>query len=112
MAAGTYNLQIDQGSDFAVNLALKEGGVATDLTSYLARAQMRSTKDAATAAATFTCTIMNPTAGTLQLSLPNATSAALEPGLYYYDLEIYTSGDGVVTRILEGTVTLDQNVTR
>jgi hypothetical protein len=112
MAAGTYNLQIDQGSDFAVNLALKEGGVATDLTSYSARAQMRTTKDAASPAATFTCTIMNPTAGTLQMSLPNATSAALDAGLYYYDLEIYTSGDGIVTRILEGTVTIDQNVTR
>jgi hypothetical protein len=112
MAAGTYNLQIDQGSDFAMNLALTEGGVVTDLTNYSARAQMRSTKDSATVAATFTCTIMNAAGGTLQVALPNATSAALEPGLYYYDLEIYTSGDGVVTRILEGTVTIDQNVTR
>lgn len=112
MAAGTYNLQIDQGSDFAVNLALKEGGVATDLTNYSARAQMRATKDAADVAASFTCTIMDAAAGSIQMSLPNATSAALASGLYYYDLEIYTSSDGIVTRILEGTVTIDQNVTR
>jgi len=39
-------------------------------------------------------------------------SKDLAPGLYYYDLEIYTSGDAIVTRILEGKVTVDAEVTR
>ena len=41
--------------------------------------------------------------------LPDSAMAA---GSYFYDLEIYTSGDAIVKRIIEGRVTLTQEVTR
>ena len=45
------------------------------------------------------------------MEMPNATTAALSPGKFYYDLEI-ESGGGVVTRLLQGVARVTPNVTR
>ena len=111
MSAGIYNLTIDQGSDFAVGFQIDEEGVAKDLTNYLARAQIRTTKTSAVSGS-FTCVISDALAGKIQMTLTNADSAVIPSGLYYYDMEIYTAGDASVTRMLEGTVTINQEVTR
>ena len=42
MAAGKYNIRIDQGSDFSIQLTVKESGSAKNLTGYSARAQLRN----------------------------------------------------------------------
>jgi hypothetical protein len=113
MTAATYNLVIDQGSDFAIDLLIKEGGVAKDLTGYSARAQMRTTRTADTVAATFTCTVLTPfTDGKVKMELTNAASSAVSAGKYYYDLEIHTPGDAIVKRLIQGEVILNQEVTR
>ena len=112
MAAGRYNIQIDQGSDFDIDLTLSEGGSPVNLTGYSARAQMRSKKSDASPAASFTCTVTDATGGVIKMSLPNATSSSLSAGRYYYDLEIYTASDAIVKRLLEGEVTVDREVTR
>jgi len=112
MAAGKYNIQIDQGSDFAIDLTVKEDGVVKNLTGYSARAQMRAKKSDTSAAATFTCSVTNATGGVIKMSLPNATSSSLTAGRYYYDLEIYTASDAIVKRLLEGEVTIDREITR
>ena len=44
--------------------------------------------------------------------LPAATSSAMTAGLFFYDLEIHTAGDAIVKRLIEGKVTLNQEVTR
>lgn len=112
MAAGTYNLVIDQGSDFAITLTLSEDGSAKDLTNYSARAQLRSKKTASSVAGSFTCTVTDAAAGKIKMELGNSVTAALTAGIYYYDLEIYTSNDANVTRLLEGQATVTQEVTR
>ena len=60
MTAAVYNLVIDQGSDFAIDLLIKEIGVVKDLSGYSARAQMRPTRTSDTVAGTFTCTVLSP----------------------------------------------------
>ena len=110
--AGTHNLQSDQGSDFTLDLTVNEDGSAKNLTGYSARAQMRSTKTASAVSASFTCTVVNASAGTIKMQLSNSTSSALAAGQYFYDLEIFTGGDAIVQRLIEGTVTLNQEVTR
>tara|TARA_B110000902_G_C13855717_1_gene417002 strand:+ start:207 stop:545 length:339 start_codon:yes stop_codon:yes gene_type:complete len=112
MSAARYNLVIDQGSDFAINFTVKEDGSAKDLTGYSARAQMRTSKTASSIAATFVCAIGTPANGTITMSLPNVTSSALTAGTYVYDLEIFTSNNVAVTRLLQGSVDLTQEVTR
>lgn len=112
MSAARYNLVIDQGSDFAVDFTVNENGSAKDLTGYSARAQMRATKTSSTVAATFTCTIPTPANGTVRMTLPHGTSSGMSSGRYFYDLEIFTSGDALVTRIMQGEVDITQEVTR
>jgi len=112
MTAATYNLTVDQGSDFALSLVIKEAGQVKDLTGYSARAQLRARKASETLTATFTCTITSPTSGEVILALPNATSKDIPAGVYYYDLELYTPSDALVVRLIEGQVTVRQEVTR
>ena len=112
MTAAAYNLTIDQGSDFALDLVVKDDNVVKNLTGYSARAQMRNTKGSSIVAATFTCTIPSAVAGEVKMELPNATSSALSAGKYYYDLEIYTGSNALVQRLMQGTVILTPEVTR
>ena len=112
MTAANHNLTIDQGSDFALDLVVKDSGVVKNLAGYSARAQMRSTKSASSVSATFTCTVTNASGGALKMELPNATSSALSAGKYYYDLELYTASDAIVARLMQGTVILTPEVTR
>jgi hypothetical protein len=112
MPAATYNLTIDQGSDYTLSLVVKENGAVKNLTGYSARAQMRERKHSDTLSASFTCTIPSPGSGGVILSLPNGSSKVLSAGTYFYDLELYTNADALVTRLLEGQVTLRQEVTR
>jgi hypothetical protein len=113
MTAANYNLVIDQGSDFAVDLLVKEEGVPKNLTGYFARAQMRSTKTSETIAASFTCTVLAPaTDGKVKMELSNSVSSGVEAGRYFYDLELYTENDTLVKRLIQGEVLLNQEVTR
>ena len=112
MAAGTYNLVIDQGSDFGFEFTIKEDGVAKDLTGYSARGQLRPKKTSVTKSGDFTCTITDAVNGIGLVSMDNSVTAALTPGFEYYDIELYTAGDSYVERILEGRVEIRAEVTR
>lgn len=112
MTAAVYNLVIDQGSDFAISFTVKEDGSVKNLTGYSARAQMRTSRNATSIAATFTCTIATPTNGTVVMSLANGASSSLTAGTYVYDLEVFTANNASVTRLIQGSVDLTQEVTR
>jgi len=112
MTAARYDLVIDQGSDFAIEFTVAEAGTAKNLTGYSARAQLRTTKSSSSVSATFTCTIPTPTNGKINMTLSNGTSAALTAGRFFYDLEIFTTNDTLVNRLLFGEVTVTQEVTR
>tara|TARA_R100001015_G_C4532075_1_gene98220 strand:+ start:108 stop:446 length:339 start_codon:yes stop_codon:yes gene_type:complete len=112
MAAGTYNFTLEQGSTFSRQITVQENSSALNLTGYTARMQMRSTHDSSSIALTFTTTIASPASnGIINLTATASNSSAVEEGMYVYDLEIESSG-GVVTRLMEGTVTVTPEVTR
>ena len=111
MAAGTYNFIIDQGATFTRQLTVKENDSVMDLSGYSVASKMRSTHDSSTVAGTFTCTISNASGGVITISMSSSTTAAIEEAIYVYDLEI-TSGAGIVTRLLQGEVTVNPEVTR
>jgi len=111
MAAGTYNFILEQGATFNRILTLKENNSAMNLSGYSVASKMRSTHDSGTVAGTFTCTISNASAGEITMQMTNSTTASLEEGMYVYDLEI-TASSGTVTRIMEGSVTVNPEVTR
>ena len=111
MSAGTYNFILEQGATFNRILTLKENNAVMNLTGYSVASKMRSTHDSSTVVGTFTCTISDAANGKITMAMTNSTSAAIEEGIYVYDLEI-TSGAGTVTRLLQGTVTVNPEVTR
>lgn len=110
MSAGTYNIKIDQGSDFSLQLTVKEDGSVKDLAGFSARAQMRPTIDSSTLTATFTCTITDSGNGILTMTLPYTTTDDIAVGQYYYDLELYTGSTS--QRLIQGTATVSGEVTR
>ncbi len=113
MTAAKYDLVIDQGSDFAIDLTITEGGSAKNLTGYSGRAQMRSTHASSTVTATFTCSVVGSAAdGVMKMEMPAATTAGIAAGRYVYDLELYTGSNAIVKRLIEGTVTINPEVTR
>ena len=111
MSAGTYNFVLEQGATFNRILTVQENGSAMDLTGYSVASKFRSTHDSSTVVGTFTCTISNASGGVITMNMTASTTAAIEEGMYVYDIEI-TSGAGAVTRLMEGNITVNPEVTR
>ena len=111
MAAGTYNFILDQGATFSRQLTVKDNGSVMNLTGYSVASKMRSTHDSGTVVGTFSCTISNASGGVIVMTMTSSTTGNIEEGMYVYDIEI-TSSAGTVTRLMEGNVTVNPEVTR
>lgn len=102
------NITIDQGTDFATSLDVTDdNGDPTDLTGFSGVAQMRKHYTSSNAVS-FSVSVAT---GQVTLSMNAVTTANLTAGRYVYDCEL-TSGSNVVTRIVEGIVTVTPQVTR
>jgi len=117
MTAGTYDITIEQGATFTRTLTWKdENEDAVNLTGYSARLQMRESVEAVDTFIDITSgnspddIALGGAAGTIIIAISATTTAALTQG-GVYDLEL-VSGAGVVTRLLQGNVTLSKEVTR
>ena len=103
------NIIIDQGADFSTEISVTDdNGDPVNLTGYSAAAQLRKhyTSSAFTA---FTANVN--VSGTVTLSMNAATSSNVTAGRYVYDCELTSSGN-VVSRLVEGIVTVTPQVTR
>lgn len=111
---GYYNFTTGQGETFTRTVTWKINTTAVDITGYTARMQVRKTHRSSTADVSLTHAsglTLGGAAGTIDITITAATTAALTAGQYVYDLEL-VSASGVVTRVLEGTFTLTAEVTR
>lgn len=116
MTAASHNILIEQGATFRYNLIWKDsGGVPVDLTGYTARMQIRRRHTDGTALLSLTSTagdiVLGGSAGTVVVVATAAGTATLPARPSVYDLELI-SGDGTVTRLVEGEVTITPEVTR
>jgi ribosomal protein L1 len=112
MAAGTYDIVVDQGSDFSIEIAISQNDSAVALATHAARAQLRPSPTSGTKTADFTCAITNVSEGKLTMSLSNSQTAAIAAGKYYYDIELVNTSTSVVTRLLQGVARVTPEVTR
>lgn len=104
------NLIIDQGTTYSTDLQLTDdNGDVVNLASYSAAAQIRKTYTSSSAT-TFTVSIGEST-GVVTLSLTANQTSNIASGRYVYDVEL-TSPGGVVSRIIEGIVTVTPQVTQ
>lgn len=104
------NITIDQGTSFATTIDVTdEEGNIVDLTGFSGAAQMRKHYTSGTA---FTFTVgITAITGEVTLSLTANTTSNMSPGRYVYDCEL-TDSTGLVSRLVEGIVTVTPGVTR
>ncbi len=109
--AAFSELVIEQGATFSTTINVEDtGGEAVNLYAYTANSQMRKSYYSTTAH-TITASVTGTANGEITLSMPAANTSSLTAGRYVYDVKI-TSPSSVVTRVVEGIVTVLPSVTR
>lgn len=104
------NIVVDQGATFSTVLTITdENDVIFDLTGYTGAAQLR--KHYTSSNATNFTVALDSSLGTVTLSLTANQTANLVAGRYVYDVEV-TSSSNIISRVVEGIVTVTPNVTR
>jgi len=109
--AAFSELVIEQGATFISTLNVEDvNGDAINLTSYTANSQMRKSYYSSSSNIIIS-TITGTSNGEITLRMSAANTSNLTPGRYVYDV-IITSPTNVVTRVVEGIVTVLPSVTR
>ena len=113
--AGTHDIVCDQGATFSRVFTWEDSAAnPIDLTLYTARMQVRSTVESASTLLSLTTEnggiSLGGIAGTITVTATATQTAAIAAGCYVYDLEMVTGA--VVTRLVQGSFTVDAEVTR
>ena len=109
--AARADIVIDQGTTFeTVVTVTDDNGNVVDLTNYEANSQIRKHHTSSSVTSTFTIT-NGGTNGQLTLALSWSATASMAAGRYVYDVEV-TTASGTVSRVVEGIVTVNPQVTR
>lgn len=116
MTAATHNMTCEQGSTFVKTLTITDNAtppVARNLSTYSDRMQVRPDIESTTKLLDLTSSggdITLNSSGVVVVTVTATDTAALTQG-GVYDLEI-EDASGVVERVIEGTFTLNKEVTR
>lgn len=115
MSAATHNITIEQGATFTLNLIWKDSNnTPVNLTGYTARMQVRhrySSTDTLLSLTTENGGItLGGSAGTIAVVASATATAAISDRAGFYDLELVNAG--VVTRLVQGVVSITPEVTR
>lgn len=111
MAAGTYNLTVEQGVDLALQISVKDATGATySLTGSTAAAQIRDDYNG-NLLASFAAVTNTGTTGVLALTLSAATASSLPLSGGKWDLLLTTSA-GTSVRLVQGSVNASGRVTQ
>jgi len=123
MAAGIYNFTIEQGTTLVKQFTYKDAaGTVVNLDGYDVRMQIRDTIDSPSFISSFTTasneglevmkTVESPNSGTIQLTIKASVTKTYTFDTAVYDIEIEHTGSQTVTRLLQGSIKLSQEVTR
>lgn len=111
MATVAY-LDIDQGSDYTVRMDLEtDDGNLLDLTNHQVYSQFRKSYSSVIGY-TFTAEVVDAVNGVIELSLAGVDSSLIKPGRYMYDVEIVHTTTNRKTRVVEGIVTINPEITK
>ena len=109
--AAFSEIVIEQGATFSTTINVEDtAGAAINLFGYTANSMMRKSYYSSSAT-TITSTVTGIANGEITLGVTAANTASLTPGRYVYDV-IITSPSSIVTRVIEGIVTVLPSVTR
>ena len=109
--SGALDLTIEQGATFTRTITIKDStNTAINISGDTFAGQVRKRHQSATAEASFSFDLTNPTGGQLVASISATNTNAMTPGDFVYDIE-WTNGS-TVTRLLEGQATVTPQVTK
>lgn len=109
--AGFVELIIEQGTTYSTFVTVKDAnGSTSNLTNYTASAQMRKSYYSSSYTP-FTVTIPSPTTGNISMAMSASTTSNVAPGRYVFDLKMQ-SPSGVVTRVVEGIISVTPSATK
>jgi hypothetical protein len=109
--ATVANIFIDQGADYSNIITVgSSSGAPLNLTGYSVASQIRKSFSSSISY-NFTASIFSASEGKVRLQLSASGSGAIPPGRYLYDVEI-TSPSGTKTRVVEGIVTVNPEITQ
>lgn len=116
MPAAKYNLLIEQGATFSLQLTWTIDDLPVDLTGYVARLQIREDYDSASPLVSLTSVdgggiMLSGTAGTIEIEIEHDVTASLTAGKHVYDLELESPG-GEVYRLIAGRATVTPRATK
>lgn len=104
-------IDIDQGTDFSLNLGLKEDdGTPKNVTGYTFSSYIKKSFYSTSAVAEFSVDYADSSNGDVILYLTSTQTTDIKPGRYLFDIK-QKSANNVVERIAEGIVTVNPQVT-
>lgn len=122
MTAGISNINCEIGATFDQLLTCKNSsGNLINFTGYTAKLQVRTNKSDTASILTLTTNanegiILGGALGTIAIHIKNTQTTSLAAGVYYYDLLISvfnaTLNETIATRLIEGTFSAIEGVTR
>ena len=110
--AASINRDMDQGANFSFSHVVRGvDGLPMNISSgYTAYAQMRKFYTSSTAV-TLNASITGST-GNINVSLGATGTAAIKPGVWFYDVELHSNGSTNVQRVVQGMITVYPEVTK
>ena len=111
MAAGVYNISIEQGSTWELRMEIdSQADTDKNMTGYTVASKIgKSYYDTSPVSMYFQYIVQS--SGIFKILLTAAQTAALDPAHeYVYDVEI-TDSAGVVTRMIQGRATISPGIT-
>lgn len=105
------DLVVTRGDTLTVNVVMTtDGTTPINITGRVYTSQVRQFPDDPTTSGSFVCTITDGAAGELQLVMAASTTAAMDSGNYYWDLQ--ENASGVISTVLAGAFVVLADVTR
>lgn len=105
------NLYVDAGTTYSnIITVTASNGQALNLSGYTVASQMRKSYQSSTSYS-FTSSVYDAATGKIRLQLTPTQSEAVPAGRWLYDVEI-TSTSGTKTRVVEGIVTVNPQITQ
>lgn len=110
MAAAHYDITIEQGADYALELTIKDGtGAVINLAGATLQAHIREKWDGPKIAE-FAVQVNNAAQGKAGLYMSGTASEGLSPFSAFYDL-LLIRANGVRQRVIQGAVTISHAIT-
>ena len=108
----TADLDIDQGSQFVATMELQnDDETPMNLTGFQVYSQFRKSY-MSTIGHNFTAQIVDAVNGKITLTLTGSYSSSIRAGRYLYDVEVVSLSTGIKTRVVEGIVTINPEITK